>query len=359
MPLIRKKLHHKSHIHSTKLTYVLKNNCPLHKKVNWIDHIVWINLESSNNRFKLMNALLNSLTIPHTRIEAIDGKDANFIHKCLSSDTKMTPLEIACTFSHLKAIQALKSIPGEFFMVCEDDISFENLRFFDITLHDIIKNAPYFDILLIYHSFPSELSEEYTNWSIHGQWSNNQNLIAGAAAYIIRKTSVQSFPNFNINLIPKDLDCADRYMYKRLVTIVYKYNFVTITCNNSTIHENHLWMHKKWKENHLHIIQKNLAVMNRKYQSCNIFFEWNASKYQNILKNFSNYKLVLKKSDADIIIYHEEDDVFFEYNQKYNILIKTSHQTYQHPYNCILNTDSKLVISKDYYLSHTNWLIVN
>jgi hypothetical protein len=77
------------------------------------------------------------------------------------------------------------------------------------------------------------------------------------------------------------------------------------------------------------------------------------------LKNFVKYSFVTEKSDADIIIYHEDDDALFVYNQKYNILIKSSQQTYIHPYNCILNSESELIIPIDNYLKFANWLIVN
>lgn len=343
--------------------YKFRNNCAQHQKINFIDHIVWINLASSKNRFNQMCTLLNSLSIPHSRIEAVNGKDANFIKKCSSLNTTMSSLEIACCLSHIKAINTLKSFPGEFFMICEDDISFENLSYFDITLFDIIKNAPYFDILLIYHSYPSEHFQDYTDWNLHAQKSKNQNEIAGAAAYIIRKSCLKSFPNFDINSIPSDFDLADRYIYKKVKTIVYKYNFITIQCNNSTIHENHVSMHKEWKENHTLIIQKNLTSINRKYQSCKIFVHQNAKLFSDWIKKicqqFVNSNTTMNKLEADIIIYHELDDHLCEHNQKYHILIKSSQQTYIHHYNCILNKDSELIIPLDNYLKCANWLIVN
>lgn len=333
------------------------NNCSTNEKINHIDHIVWINLESSINRFHAMNILLNSLTIPHTRIQAVDGKEENFILQCKSLHRKITPLEMACCLSHIKAIHTLKSLPGQFFMVCEDDISLENLCFFDITLFDIIKNAPYFDILMIYHSYPNDLKNEYNDW-VEFEIKNNIQ-IAGAVCYIIRKSCVKNFPSFDIHNLPPNFDVADRYIFRQVKTIVYKYNFISTQCKDSTIHDDHLKNHKQWKENELNIIKKNLTVLNRRYKSCNIYFHFEASLYQDILKNFAKHRLVHEISDADIIIYHEDDDNFFEYNQKYNILIKSSQQTYLHPYNCILNADSELIIPLDKYLKCANWLIAN
>lgn len=345
--------------HVTIPKYKFTNSCLPQNKINFIDHIVWINLKKSKNRFDHMNELLHSLSIPNTRIEAVNGMDTQLVTKFATLHTKMTPLEIACTLSHVMAINTLKNLPGEFFMVCEDDCCLENLRYFDITLFDIIKNAPYFEILMIYHSCTSELAKEYMDWNMDVHKSNSPYSVAGAVAYIIRKSCVQSFPNFNVYSIPNDFDLADKYIYRKAKTIVYKYNFITTLCKDSTIHENHLQDHKTWKANQLEIIQKNLNSINRNYNSCNIFLHYYAQKYDQILNNFKQYKIVYTTSNADIIIYHELDDDYFEYNQKYNILIKSSEQSYLHPYNCILNESSDLVITKDYYLSHTNWLTAN
>lgn len=324
--------------------YKFNNLHPSHEKINFIDHIVWINLDKSKDRYIKTNNMLNLLSsIPNTRIEAINGEENSFIDSCKLLNIAMSPKEIACSLSHIKAIETLKRINGEFFMVCEDDISFENLRFFDITLFDIIKNAPYFDVLMVYHSYPTELFNEYVDWNSHAQLSKNRNQIAGAVAYIIRKSCVQSFPNFDINSIPIDFDLADRYIFKKVKTIVYKYNFITSTCNNSTIHENHLSMHKEWKNNHMLIIQRNLATLNRKYKSCKIYIHYNAQQFpeliQKICQNFKDSNIAINKSDADIIIFHELDDPAFEPNQKYNILIQESFIT-SNPYNFIIDSNA-------------------
>jgi len=335
--------------------YKFRNHCAQHKKINFIDHIVWINLACSKNRFDQMNTLLNSLTIPHTRIEAVNGKDANFIK--MYNHSKINPSEVACCLSHLKAIASLKNIQGNYFMICEDDISFENLQFFDITLFDIIKNAPSFDILMIYHSFPNDLKYEYTDWREFEM--KNKIQIAGAVCYIISKSCISKFPTIHGNQLPADFDVADRFIFRHAKTIVYKYNFISTQCKDSTIHEDHLIDHRKWRENELNNIKKNLALINHRYKSCNIYIHHYSLNYKDVLKNFSEYTIVSQKSIADIIIYHEQDDHLFEHNQKYSILIKSSQQTYMHPYNCILNQDSELIIPQDDYLKFANWLIVN
>ena len=98
-------------------------------KINGIDKIVWINLDRSVERKKNMESLLNQTNIPHQRISGIDGQkiNVNKITNDLIMDKKMSLGEIGCTLSHIKSINALKNEKGNYFMVCEDDIGFDNL----------------------------------------------------------------------------------------------------------------------------------------------------------------------------------------------------------------------------------------
>ena len=42
----------------------------------------------------------------------------------------MTKYEFACLLSHIKAITSLKDTDGNYFMICEDDISLKNTILF-------------------------------------------------------------------------------------------------------------------------------------------------------------------------------------------------------------------------------------
>ena len=134
-------------------------------KINYIDHIVWINLEKSINRFNGMKKLLKNIKIDNTRIEAIDGnnlglyKIENYIE-----NNNLSNYEIACTLSHIKSINYLNNINGKYFLICEDDISLKNLKYFKINLEDIIVKCPEFDILLIYKTYHNKLDKEYVKW---------------------------------------------------------------------------------------------------------------------------------------------------------------------------------------------------
>ena len=101
-----------------------------------------------------MELLLSNINVKNIRICGIDGKERQNLKELVNipfEDENLTNYEVACTLSHVKAISIIEYLEGDYFMICEDDISIENLHYFDINLFDIIKNAPYFEILMVYH----------------------------------------------------------------------------------------------------------------------------------------------------------------------------------------------------------------
>jgi GR25 family glycosyltransferase involved in LPS biosynthesis len=234
-------------------------------KINYIDYIFWINLNKSKDRYDNMIKLFEDIKISNIRIEAIDGTDDNLINKYKNKFDIINKFEIACLLSHIKAISYIKKYDGNYFMICEDDIAFDNLLLFynnlsNITLETIIKNAPVFDILLIYKTYNKKLSDIYTDWNI--AYNNNKH-IAGTVAYIINKNSIDKILNlinydeikniFNINV--NNITPADYFLYKNCKTYVYKYNFINCLNQTSIIHKDHLKHHIEFSD-----IQKNIIL---------------------------------------------------------------------------------------------------
>jgi GR25 family glycosyltransferase involved in LPS biosynthesis len=232
-----------------KINCELKNereNIPkekIYKKFNFINHIVWINLNRSTKRKVHMENLLNNLTVPNTRIEAIDGKNEN-----LSKYKNKHPLsnyEIACVLSHIKAINYCANIEdGEYFLILEDDINFNHIQYFTKTVEDIIKEAPPFDVLQIGKVQEKSTSGENTYTKYHRIW--------GAHAYIITKNAVSKFkefasydPEHNEFILNKPLHVSELFIFNNLNTITYKYNLINTLDNESSIHNEHIMWHKK------------------------------------------------------------------------------------------------------------------
>lgn len=231
----------------------------LNDKINFIDHIVWINLDRSKDRKAHVEDLLKDLIINSTRISAIDGNRDDVLSIIYPIETDRKKSEIACTLSHIKAINYLKNMKGNYFLVCEDDISFENISLINSNLDKIIKESPDFDILLINKIYTNNLDQLYTNWN---EEANKNNMIWSTASYIISRKGIENICNkvsynnnifnFNINYI----HVADLFLYKLSETYVYKYNFISTINKDSNIHENQLDYHIKNCEFQLNVIQE-------------------------------------------------------------------------------------------------------
>ena len=208
----------------------------INSKINFIDHIIWINLIKCYDRKENMNNLLNNINIPNTRINAINGEYLNY-YKLINlgnEDKKLSNYEIACTMSHIKAIYKLKNMNGSFFMICEDDISFDNLKYFKKNLKDIITESPVFDILILNKICNEDINNNYIKW-------NDPNInIYSTASYIISRNGINKICNlvdYNLHTFTfhKKINVADIFIYKYVNTYVYKYNFIDINLYNSTI----------------------------------------------------------------------------------------------------------------------------
>lgn len=231
----------------------------LNNKINFIDHIVWINLDRSKDRKIHMENILKDLIISNTRIDAIDGNRDDVFNMINPIETDRTKSEIACTLSHIKAINYLKNMKGNYFLVCEDDISFENITLIDSNLEKIIKESPPFDILLINKIYTNNLDNLYTDWN---EEASKGIMIWSTASYIISRKGIENICNkvsynnnifnFNINYI----HVADLFLYKLSETYVYKYNFISTINKSSNIHENQLDYHIRNCEFQLNVIQK-------------------------------------------------------------------------------------------------------
>ena len=241
-----------------------------YNNINYIDHIFWINLDRSKERRKNMESILNNINIPNMRISAIDAKDLNFSNIVNNLDIKesLSNYEIACTLSHLKAINYASSCNGNYFMICEDDIIFNNLKYFKKTLKDIILNAPAFDILLIHKFCLFNIDENYVKWNDYFNKGIDY-YIYGTGCYIISRNGINKINNYikydeNNNFIvnnKKIIDVADIYLYDTLDTYVYKYNFIDTLNNNSTIHNDHLSFHEQCSKKEYNLIMKDINIL--------------------------------------------------------------------------------------------------
>jgi GR25 family glycosyltransferase involved in LPS biosynthesis len=239
---------------------ILTQKCP-NTKINFIDKILWINLDRSIDRKIHMENLLKNINVPNSRVSAIDGSKFNFLNNLKNANLAKarSKYENACLLSHLKAITSLKNESGNYFLICEDDISFENIFLLDDDLKNIIQNSPTFDILMIHKIWYRKIPKIYVEWKNY--FFENKENISSTAGYIISRIGIEKICS-EVNIIDdvftfnkhNMLDNADIYLYKYVDTFVYKYNFISTLEKNSTIHNDHLEQQINSKNYQLRVI---------------------------------------------------------------------------------------------------------
>lgn len=121
------------------------------KKLNGIDHILWINLDTETNRQKHMNDLFDFYQIQNTRISAIDARGNNDVSDRLIGrfPELVTQGELGCTMSHLKAIKYFYEETNlNQIIICEDDIVFDTVEYWPFTWKVFLSKVPYdWDVL--------------------------------------------------------------------------------------------------------------------------------------------------------------------------------------------------------------------
>ena len=204
--------------------------------------IYWINMNKSIDRHEYIINLFKTHDIKnHKRIEGIDGCELNICN--YNIENNMTKNELGCVLSHIKAIKQayldLLENGKEYALICEDDISFDYLKYHNKNPIDLIKQDG--------NNYQCELLQlaiccrnEHNN--IISKFQNNI-LLKGnrdcTTCYLIKKSGMEkiiAYSNNKNNIIK----CADNLIYE-IVNSSYTKPMFTY-CNSSkflsTIHKN-------------------------------------------------------------------------------------------------------------------------
>jgi hypothetical protein len=239
--------------------YIIHNHCyTLYKKdniynnikidydkINGISYILYINCNKIKNDDYIINSF-NKLKVKWKKIDFINRKDDIRELINIPYERAMNDEMIKHTLSHVKAINYLnnfKNCLNEYYMICKDNISFENLVLFNNDLKSIIENSPKFDILIIHKYCRITCENVYENWN---DLFNKGIHFSGTSCYIISGEGVKNFIKYakyinDLNFVfncNKNFDVADIYIYKNLRTFIYKYNFIGILNNTKNEYYN-------------------------------------------------------------------------------------------------------------------------
>jgi len=121
------------------------------KKLKGMGPVLWINLDTETDRQDHMNGLFDYYEIENTRISGIDARGDNDATEFLSGrfPELITPGELGCTMSHLKAIKYFyEETDLDYIIICEDDIVFDTVQYWPFTWTGYLSAMPYdWDVL--------------------------------------------------------------------------------------------------------------------------------------------------------------------------------------------------------------------
>ncbi len=225
--------------------------------------VLYINLNRSPDRRKYMEKQFDIYNIKYTRIQAIDGNKI-CSNSYINNYKDLSPSEIGCTLSHLKAIKYAKSKNMKIALILEDDVDFCLTTIWQQKLVNLINSAPPNWGIIQLFTFKQKC--KYDNkFYLH----NTEDPCYSTAAYIIntqgitdiiKHTGTQKYTMgklINGNITPKD-GRADRFIYDLTTTYYYATPLFTVNDENlsSTIHTSHSNQHIKRSNDILNLYSK-------------------------------------------------------------------------------------------------------
>ena len=217
-------------------------------------NIYWINLNRATERKEKMINIFNDYKLKHTRIEAVDGNDIDLeeIKKNYKIDEGMSKYEIACSMSHIKAIEIAYNNDLDHVLIFEDDVRFDYLKYHTISIESLI------DKLLSLNGDCIQLSCTLNTKQIkfiinHKDLLIKYNISGGTVAYLITKNGMKKIlDNYYNNKI---IERAEPIIYKKLNNYIckpyftydfYKQNKSFIRRNVKSTHTTQTISKKAW-----------------------------------------------------------------------------------------------------------------
>jgi GR25 family glycosyltransferase involved in LPS biosynthesis len=146
-----------------------------------------INMERSSDRKQYIQEHFEKYGVSnYTFVKAVDGsqEDAVQLLNHPINESIISKKEIACTVSHLKAIeQWLDESDSEYAIIVEDDVSFETVDFWDFTWKDFLESVKQdYEILQL---------AIINNFTINNRLHLREFLDWSAAVYLIKRSCAE------------------------------------------------------------------------------------------------------------------------------------------------------------------------
>jgi hypothetical protein len=230
------------------------------EKLRAMSPILWINRDADLDRRRRMESQQREYGLESRRVTAVDGRSAERVSRYLLGDPPpcMTTPEVACTLSHLLAIETfLADEETEFAVICEDDVDFEPVKYWPFRFLDLLAALPGdWDCVQL-----TIVGADALNPRLHRRVAYE----CSACAYVIRRSYAARLrqllargDRYDLSLSPVR-PYADHLIYE-LGTTYSIPAFLHSAQLGSTIHSTHVWlsdcceetMRNWWKTEGLH-----------------------------------------------------------------------------------------------------------
>ena len=200
----------------------------------------YINMNKSVERKNIMEKIYPDIM----RIEAYDGellKTYNDI--VIPTKTRATIYELACAFSHIKAILTAHKNGDEMALILEDDIYDTYKSKWVKDINEIVLNSPPDAECILLHCInPNEIQSMINMKYDYSKWNNSR---WSAGAYYINKKGINKIyelfcKNGKIILDEKKYHVSEYILYKSIITYNYTKPLFIHQIKESTIHNSHI-----------------------------------------------------------------------------------------------------------------------
>ncbi len=174
-------------------------------KLTNLPPFLWLNIDRAKDRYNHMTELFNKFNVNNIRIKGIDGNDKSIEENEILLKKFGYPYFI--TLSHLNIFKYYidnKETIGEYCIICEDDLSFQLVEYWDKSLNEYIDELPE----------DWEIFKCYSGNHINTQTINyNEKKSYGSVLYIIKYNAAKKIIDLYNNINIKDLSYVDFLNY--------------------------------------------------------------------------------------------------------------------------------------------------
>ena len=206
-----------------------------------------INLESCKDRWNTMVKLYDDKLI---RVNAYDGQKLKEYEDIHFDSLNLSPNEIACSFSHIKAIKTAYENGDEEAFIIEDDMVNTYKDYWKQSLRNYVENKPHnCECLIFYTSNPRKLDTMLKSTDIYFEYGEDH---WSTGCYYLTKAAMKKIYDLYIvneiidfsKLSWFDVTADGNLIFPRLQTYHVSHPTFIDTCLTSTIHPDHLAKHR-------------------------------------------------------------------------------------------------------------------